>query len=289
MASFNNKGEIVSIIGAGRLGSVLGRLLVRNGISVASVMDVHAGRRTRAARELGSAPCARYRDLAPGTTMLFICVPDDAIGTAAETLASEGTLAPGAVVCHTSGRMPSEILAALRKKGMATASFHPCTTFTGKETEVKGIFAAFEGEPKAWGRVRSIADALGWTLFRLSAGRKTLYHAACVMASNYLISLLHAAEKTMKGAGFKNGLACLSPLIHATLEHVEEQGTVASLTGPIVRGDAGTVGAHLEALSAFDSGLAALYSAMGRWTLRLPGKKLDSGKRRSLEKLLETS
>jgi predicted short-subunit dehydrogenase-like oxidoreductase (DUF2520 family) len=160
------------------------------------------------------------------------------------------------------------VLSPLKKRDWHLCSFHPCYSFSKDSVFVaKDVCFAVEGDEAGCQRLENMADAIGGRYFRISMEFKTRYHTACVIASNYVVTLLSLAERLMAGSG--EDLQCLLPMARDSVMHVAESGAQDALTGPILRGDIQTVEAHLKALSETDVEVLRIYIALGRATLGL--------------------
>jgi predicted short-subunit dehydrogenase-like oxidoreductase (DUF2520 family) len=156
-----------------------------------------------------------------------------------------------------SGLHDRSSLLALEASGAGLGSLHPLQTFpsgAGDPGLLAGVPAIVEGDPRAVAAARALATGLGMgTTIELPAAEKTRYHAAAVMASNYLVVLADIAERlaTEAGAG-KDATQLFQPIMRQTLANIAARGTAGALTGPVRRGDAGTVAAHLAVLHGGD-------------------------------------
>jgi len=221
---------------------------------------IGAGRvgRTVAARLGGSQLVARgaVPDLG-GCRLLLVATPDAVIEPVCRELAPR--LPEQASVVHFSG---ATSVHALDAAPGPTACVHPLQTIWPElgPDQLEGAYAAVTGDQELGGR---LAADLGMTPFSLADEAKPVYHAASAFASNYLVTLTHAALELMERAGLEReaALAALRPLQHRTVDVAGRPPT-----GPIARGDAATVRAHLEAVG---PELAPLYRALGRATLPL--------------------
>jgi len=216
--------------------------------------------------------------------VVIVAVPDDALAGVAREIAP--AVRRGAVVVHTSGALTSAALAPVRRAGARAASLHPLMTMPTAEAGVRalpGTFFFFEGDPGTGPVLRALVAALGGIAVPVARRGKTLYHAAAVIACNDLVALLDTAFRLFGKAGIpeRKARAALAPLVRRTLENVLALGPVRALTGPVARGDAGTVRRHLAALGGADR---ALYRLLGRATLRLA--RLPAERKRLLERLL---
>lgn len=281
----------IAVIGTGRLGTSLAAALAAAGRPARYLADrnmaaVRAGRKI-VGRGLITTDSAVA---AAGADIVFLAVPDDEIGSAAKRLAQGGVSWRGKTVFHTSGLRPAEDLKPLRVLGAACASFHPIQSFPKKDLPsscFSGIFVGLEGDTKAVRTGRELARILGARPFRVEAKDKPLYHAACSMASNLFVPLFEAARGLLRatGLGDREAARILVPLIEGTLQHVKDLDAATALTGPISRGDADTVGAHLAALKDYPNA-RRIYIVLGREALRiaerknLPAPKIKALKRR---------
>ncbi len=282
--------ELLSFIGAGRAGQALCLLFYRHGYSIASIIDIDIEK----ARHCQAKCHARMssndiQDIDPETSVLFIAVPDDQIKYVGRALAKAASLQKNALVVHTSGLLPSDVLSPIRSRGTAVCSFHPCYTFTEDfNGEWNDAAIALEGNPQDCNRLASLARSIGAKPFILSKADKTLYHAGCTMASNYLVSLMAIVQNLLPKDLQSKGMEHLSPLITATLHNMEQHGIENALTGPIQRGDIQTVKKHLIALKAVDPDFIDSYIDLGRVALHIARRRgLPEEKCRALEALFE--
>ena len=225
----------------------------------------------RAGPVIASVP-VEVRDWAPamkGSGLLLIATPDDAITGAAAALYATGALSPEHVVLHLSGLLDHSALAPLAPTGAALGSFHPLQTVADPATapeRLAGAYAAVEGDARAIQSAEGLADALGMHVVRVPAGTKPAYHAGAALVANATLALVGTAVRIAEEAGIPPELArrIYLPLLRGTLENLEALGPAAALTGPVRRGDLGTIRAHLAALGPDDRelyrrlGLAAL-------------------------------
>jgi predicted short-subunit dehydrogenase-like oxidoreductase (DUF2520 family) len=244
----------IAVIGAGRLGTSLGRALAKKGHTITAVTC----RRRLSARE-SRAIIGQGRALTDNTAaarragLIFVCVPDEAIAGLASQLARSRLVWTGKIVFHTSGLQPARVLEPLRKKGAMIASFHPVQAFPRKTmppAHFRGVSFGLEGDRGAVALAGVLVRRLGGRPFVIPEEAKPLYHAALSFASNLFVVLMDAAARLLKEAKIPKDKAArmLFPLLQGTLHNVKELNTAAALTGPLARGDAASVKAHLEAL-----------------------------------------
>jgi len=264
----------LNIVGAGHVGRALGRLFAARGVF--AVQDVHT--RSSASARAGVAfigagtPVDAAAALRPAAVWM-LAVVDDAIGPVAAALAQSAPLA-GAVVFHCSGAKASDELDALRRAGACVASVHPVRSFADPETVVAsfdGTFCGVEGDAAALATLLPAFEAIGARPVRIDAAAKTVYHAAAVFASNYLVTVMDAALRAYQAAGIPADVAreLARPLATETLANVLRLGPEAALSGPIARGDGATVARQHAAVSAWDPLTGDLYDAlaMATWDL----------------------
>ena len=257
----------VGIVGAGAVGTALGVAMSRAGWPVTAVASRDAGRRER------------FRSLVPGARAFFepaavvdevelivLTVPDDAIPSVIEPL----RLYSGQTMVHTSGLLGAEVLAPSQSAGSHIGAFHPLVSFTSdlerSVAGLKGATIALEGDDSIIGLLADLAEALGGVAVRLPRGTKPAYHAAAVLASGGLVALLDAIVTLGAAAGLdeRGALTVYGRLMEQTLANARAGGVAAALTGPITRGDVGTVEAHVDALTRLAPGVVEMYVAAAR-------------------------
>ena len=228
-----------------------------------------------------------WTDVLAASDVVLVAVPDDAIADVAAQLA-QADLARAAVL-HCSGLLDRSALAPLEGRARGLGSFHPLQTLAGDSDaaqRLRAAFVALEGDAAAIAAGRQLAALLGMRPIEVAAERKPLYHAAAVLLSNYTVALAAVAERLALAAGVPAEAAgrIYLPLLEGTLRNLEDMGPVSALTGPIQRGDAGTVRKHLAAL---DAGTRELYMILGREALELARRGgLEEGKARGVEEAL---
>jgi predicted short-subunit dehydrogenase-like oxidoreductase (DUF2520 family) len=222
---------------------------------------------------------------------VLIATPDDTIGAVTAFLAGEGAFHPGQLVAHVSGATGLDALAAARAAGASVVCIHPLQTFPDVESAIErvpGSGAAVTADDEAAAQVgERLARDIGARPFRVPDERKPLYHAAAVFASNYVVTVLAEADRLFREAGVTDPAQWL-PLTRSTVDAVERLGPEAALTGPAVRGDAGTVRANLEAIRTHAPEAARTYAALAESALRLAERssRLDAPGRRAVEEVL---
>ena len=269
----------VALIGPGRLGQAVGRLLQEAGYDFRAVIGRDPQRTSQAARFIGCRQCDSC-DLrrAADAELILIAVPDDHIGEVAAALRHGDALRAGTTLVHFSGIHPAAILLGAEGPKLQALSLHPLQTFADAVMGVKalpGSPVAIEGLEDVLPLAETLATDMGGGPFRIEAGQKPLYHAAASVASNSLTALAATAAELMAACGFsaQEGLGLLLPLMRATLANISTLGPELALTGPIARGDVHTVAKHLKALAGLPGDVGDLYRVMGKRTVELAPRK----------------
>jgi predicted short-subunit dehydrogenase-like oxidoreductase (DUF2520 family) len=254
---------LIGIIGAGAVGTALGAALHRAGWPVVAVASRDAARRERfrslvpGARAFAEAPA-----ILDEVELIILAVPDDAIAQ----LAGELRLYGGQALVHTSGVLGTEVLEPARAAGTQIGAFHPLVAFADTERAIAalhGATIAVEGDEQLLTHLADMAEALGATAVRLEPGSKAAYHAAAVLAAGGFVALLDAIAELGRAAGLdeQGSLAVYGGLIEQTLDNARTLGIRAALTGPMTRGDVGTLARHLDALARLAPAVLPLYRA----------------------------
>jgi predicted short-subunit dehydrogenase-like oxidoreductase (DUF2520 family) len=228
--------------------------------------------------------------LPPDTSVLLLTVPDDVLPAMAHAVAAQGPAPEGCAALHCSGALSGDVLAPLHAVGYRVGSLHPLQSIahpvTGAE-RLAGSWFAVSGEPEAAAVARRLVASLDGTPLTIPVTRRPLYHAAAVVASNYLPVLLALAARLLVHAGAReeDAVSALLPLMRGTLDNIGEHGIAAALTGPIARGDVETVRLHLRMLPERE---ARLYRDLGREAVALAeARGLDADSVAALRELLD--
>ena len=259
----------LGFIGAGVTGHAFARCLRRAGYPVVAVASRTFGSaQALAARVEGCRALPEPQAVADAADLVFVMTPDDVI----EQVAAGLRWRPGIWVVHASGVASLDVLEPARRAGASVGSIHPLQAFAGIEQAVAGMPGstfALEGEGPLLGGLKEMGTALDGRWVHLRAEDKVLYHAAAVMASNYLVTLTKTAADLWERFGEDSASAtqALLPLLEGTVRNVRQIGLPDCLTGPIARGDVGTVRKHIAALEASAPSLLPAYRELGLLTL----------------------
>ena len=259
----------LNIIGCGRVGRTLARLWTQSGaFEVQDVLNAHAASAAAAVEFIGAGRAAESSGAMRAAAVWLLAPPDDQIARCCAALAASGRLAVRTIVFHCSGALPARELAPASAQGAAVASVHPLKSFADPAAAVAsfgGTYCAAEGDAAALAVLRPAFEAIGAKVTDIDPAAKTIYHAASVIACNYLTALLEAGMRCYEQAGFKREDAqrMVEPLVRETIDNVFRLGTAQALTGPIARGDDKVVARQLEALTASDLRIAAIYKQLG--------------------------
>ncbi len=281
----------IGFIGAGTVATALAVGLSSKGYHVVAV----SSRSQTSARKLaqlvnGCQAFSSNQDVADTAELVFIATPDDAIAS----VAAQVQWHSGHSVVHCSGADSTDILLSARKSGARVGAFHPLQTFASFRQameNIPGTTFALEAEEPLLGMLKDMATDLGGRWIELGAGGKVIYHAAAVFACNYLVTLVKLATDLWQTFAIppEQATQALLPLIRGTINNIDTIGIPKCLTGPIARGDAGTIKKHLSALQKVAPDLVATYQELGLKTIPIALKKgrIDQKQASQLKALLK--
>lgn len=258
----------VGVIGAGRVGAVLGAALARSGHRIVAASGVSRESVDRAARLLPGVPLLPPDEVARGSELLLLAVPDDTLEGLVNGLVEVGAVHAGQILVHTSGAHGRAAMAPAAELGATTLALHPAMTLTGGPDDLDrlagvryGVTAADDDRELA---ERLVAD-LGGVPVWIAETARPLYHAALASGANHLVTLVAETADLLRAAGVADTEGVLRPLLRAALDNALVDGD-AALTGPVVRGDAGTVRRHLAELGSHAPQSVSAYVALARRT-----------------------
>ena len=270
-------GHTFNIIGGGHLGRVLGKVLGRDGgLVVQDVLTRSFATAQDAVAFIGSGRAVSDIDAMRGADFWLLAVNDDQIAPVAATLARLPV--QDAVVFHCSGAKTAAELAPAAAQGALTASVHPVRSFADPFAVAESFtdtWCGIEGDARALAPLAEPLVAIGARTDEIDPAAKTVYPAASVFASNYLVTVLDAALRAYQAAGIPEEVAreIALPLATGTMENVFRLGPVKALSGPIARGDMATVARQQGAVEAWDAATGEMYRALAASTIELANKR----------------
>ncbi|WP_026425079.1 Rossmann-like and DUF2520 domain-containing protein [Actinokineospora inagensis] len=262
----------VGVVSAGRVGAVLGAALSRAGHSVRAVSAVSRESLRRAESLLPDAAVLPPDEVAAAADLVLLAVPDDALPGMVRGLAAAGAFRPGQIVVHTCGAHGVEVLEPAIAHGALGLALHPVMTFTGREEDLQRIAAccfgvtAQDDDEVAWNVAEALVVEMGAEPVRVPAAARPLYHTALAHGANHLVTLVGECADLLREAGVGTPERLLGPLLSAALDNALRHGDRA-LTGPVARGDAGTVARHVEVLRERAPRMLPTYRALAARTV----------------------
>ena len=258
----------VGVVGTGRAGSVLAAALNRAGHKVKACTAVSDLSRLRAESLLPGVPILPINEVVADRDLILLAVPDDVLTEVVAGLAATNAVSPGTFVMHVSGRFGIEVLQPLTAQGCLPLALHPVMTFTGTSIDLTRLSGCPFGVT-THETLRAVAETLvvemGGEPVWVPEANRGLYHAALSFGANNLMTLINQTVDLLSAAGIENPDLLIAPLLGASLDNALRNGDTA-LTGPIARGDAGTVREHLRALEAAGPAVIETYRALARLT-----------------------
>ncbi|MBK8451823.1 MAG: Rossmann-like and DUF2520 domain-containing protein [Thiofilum sp.] len=288
--------KTLNILGAGRLGQTLAHLWHNTQVLTIQALanrTLESAQRAQAFISTGQLFTLDQIEAMPQADLWLIACPDDQLKIYCERLAATQNLTHS-LVFHCSGALTAqEVLASAKAQGASIASIHPIKSFAQPQLAVStfaGTYCGMEGDAQALEVLVPLFTKLSAHTFIIKAEAKTLYHAASVIACNYLVALQELALQTYAQAGVERtqALAILQPIVTTTVQTMFQLDTSKALTGPIARGDTQTVAKQLTALNAWNPDYAGLYQSLGQIALQLTRKQhnLEASSLAVLEQLL---
>jgi len=269
----------VGVVSTGRVGAVLGAALARAGHTVVAASGVSKDSVRRAEELLPGVPLLPPDEVVRRADLVLLALPDDALTGMVRGLAAAGALRPGQIVVHTCGAHGVEVLAPAVEHDALPLALHPVMTFTGRAEDLErvatccfGVTAA-DGDETAWSVGEALVVEMGAEPVRVPDAARPLYHTALAHGANHLVTLVAEAADLLREAGVGNPERMLGPLLSAALDNALRHGDKA-LTGPVARGDAGTVLAHLRVLAEHAPAMLPTYRALAERTAQ---RAEDSG------------
>lgn len=258
----------IGVVGAGRVGAVLASALREAGHEIVAVAGESDASRTRIETVLPGVHVDKPSAVAKACDLLLLTVPDDALDNVVRMLAASGSIRPGQLVVHTSGRHGMAVLQPAIEAGAHGIAMHPAMTFTGTDVDIERLRGCVFGvtcDVLDRQVAKHLADDLGGSLVWVAEESRALYHAALAHGANHLVTLVSQAMDLLHASGSSDPAATLRPLLTAALDNALAYGD-AALTGPIMRGDVQTVRAHVRSLAETSPETLESYVVMGRAT-----------------------
>jgi predicted short-subunit dehydrogenase-like oxidoreductase (DUF2520 family) len=282
-----------AIIGAGMVGTAIGFLLKINGYNIIAVADKSPAALKRTKSYIKSKIFRNVPEAVKKADVVLITTPDDTISSVSKEISLGGSI-KDKFVFHMSGAGGLDLLETAKEEGAIVACIHPLQSFSSIDQAIINIPGSYFGitaDKKALLLSKQIVRDLGGIPLIISPEQKPLYHAAACFASNYLVSLINTVEFIYQAIGIneKDAKKAYLPLVHGSLKNIETSGSISSLTGPIARGDLGTIRKHLKAIHKTMPQYSSLYSALGLATVKVAKQKgtLKTGQIKKINALLK--
>lgn len=252
----------IGFAGAGKVGTSLGKYLKLRGLNVSGYYDKLDELSLYASKETDSEHFAELSQMVEACDVLFVTVNDDAIPAVWEKLRCLPIA--GKYVFHCSGALASDVFAGSEKTGAYVGSMHPvCAVKDNNSADAFfGKFFVLEGDEKGLEMLKMLMDKTGNRYCVVGRTKKAKYHAAAVASSNLVCALAQMGEDWLTDCGFDSETAheILIPLMKGNVDNLASKGCVEALTGPVERGDTGTVKKHLDVLEGIDREIYRLLS-----------------------------
>lgn len=258
----------VGIVGAGRVGSALGRALGLAGHKIVAAAGVSDATRERVRERLPGVPVLPVPEVVEAADLVLFTVPDDVLAPLVEGIVTSGIAVRGKLIAHTSGAHGVAVLDPATRGGALPLALHPVMTFTGRPDDVDRLagitFGVTAPEP-----LRPVAEALvvemGCEPIWIPEERRVIYHAALAGGANHLVTLVVESMDLLRRAGVEDPSRMLGPLLGAALDNALRLG-LRGLTGPVARGDAGTIAGHVAELGNVSPEARGAYIVLARLT-----------------------
>jgi predicted short-subunit dehydrogenase-like oxidoreductase (DUF2520 family) len=267
--------KTINVIGCGKVGKTLARLWTEHRVfQVQTILNRSLESGRQAASFVGGGRAIPSYAEMEKADLVMISASDEAIEPCCGQLCETGLVGQGVIVFHCSGALPSTVLEPARSRGASIAGIHPVKSFADPAMAADsfaGTFCATEGDPEACQLLGDALSQCGAIPFPIEAQFKTVYHAATVVVSNYLVALMEVGLRCFQKAGVsrETALEVIRPIVTGTLENVFELGPVRALTGPIARGEPSIVQTQCSALGRWDPEIRGVYQRLGRIAVAL--------------------
>ena len=284
----------VAIVGPGRLGQAMGRLLLKAGVAVEFVAARQLTRARRAVQFIGGGKALTLKDRQLSSARVILMTTSDAaIGPVARKLASYSKDWSGRIVLHTCGSLPASILEPFRKRGAAVGSLHPYQTVPNPSAggrNLPGCFWAVGGDRQAAAVARRWVKAFGGRSFTIAPEAKALYHLSAFLVCPTMVTLMDCSERLLREAGVPKNVIrpMLGMFVSETVSNFVEFGGRKSLTGPALRGDWATLQRHIAELQRFAPEVIPAYFELVDLMLQVAGRSSGRLKKAGKAKFIGT-
>lgn len=283
----------LAIIGAGKVGIALGYLLQKKGWQITEVASRSQDSLKRARTYVAAPTTTDLRSTANSADVILIAVNDDQIEPVCRKIAEVSDSLEGKVILHLSGALETSVLKAARDKGAQVGSIHPLQSFATVDNAIKLIPSTVFGvtaEDKALIVAEKFVADLEGEFIEIKDEDKPIYHAAACIVCNYMVATFDYAKELLNELGISSDLAVQAflPLLKGSVSNIEACGSPTALTGPIARGDSGTVEKHIQAFNRKLPDKKWLYEELGKYTTEVALRKgtIDEAKRQELLDIL---
>lgn len=282
----------INIIGAGKLGKVIGEELIEKAnLKLLSVLNKNFESTINAVKYFNSGnACKNFNELKEADIWM-IAVLDDEIGKVVKKLLNSNKLKENNIVFHCSGSLSSSELLPIKKENIFTASIHPIKSFIGdnKLDSLHGVHCSIEGDNEALAELRKLLTKVGFETFEIKSKDKMLYHTGCVFTCNYLTTLFELGLTCFKASGIGEVSAkkIIAPLVQETIANNLNNSSLNSLSGPIKRGDYNLIKEQLTELKKLNIDLYNSYKILGKVTLGILKEDKESDNYRKITELFE--
>ena len=276
----------IGFIGAGKVGISLGKYFKTHGLKLTGYYSKSFISAKEASEFTDSKPYEDLNSLIKDSKIIFITTPDDTILSLWNIVKKYDI--KDKIICHTSGSLSSKVFSDINNSGAFGYSIHPIFAFSDKFNcykNLKNAYFSIEGDTKYLNELKAIFDLIENNVFIIDSDKKPLYHLASVCASNLVLSLINVGCTNLVQCGFdeKSALAALMPLIENNIANLKIGGFYTALTGPIERGDLGTVKSHIDVIPKEQ---LELYKALSLNLIQLSMKKHENRDYSGLENYL---
>lgn len=276
----------IGFIGGGRVGFSLGKYFCENGLSISGYYSRTYRSAYEASKFTNSIAYKELNELIENSDTIFITTPDDSIHEVWNKMYKANI--KGKIICHTSGSLSSEIFSNINNSGAFGYSIHPMFPFCDKYNDykkLKNAYFSIEGSKEYLQYLYSVLSSLGNNVILIKSENKKLYHLANVTVSNLVLSIINLGCSYLSKCGISNedSIKGLFPLIESNIKNLKENGFLNAITGPVERGDLGTLKKHMEVIPSEDK---KMYKCLSSNLLKLSKMKNPEIGYKELEKYL---